>query len=60
MGVIGGEEEIPLSIVRLSRMEILSSEILITNESPHLTIGYLLKDEHGRLGIIISQLVALG
>ena len=50
-GVTGGGKETPLSAVRPCRMGIPSSKALDMNESPHLTIGYLLKIGCGLDGV---------
>ena len=42
-GVTGGSKETPLSAVRPCGMEVPPSEALDMSESPHLTIGYLLR-----------------
>ena len=44
-GIRGGGEETPLSAVRPCEMGVLPSEALHTSGSPHLTIGYLLRNE---------------
>ena len=51
MKVIGGSEEIPLSVIRLYRMEVPAIGALDMNGSLHLTIGFLLKNEYGGLGV---------
>ena len=48
-GVTGGSEETLLSAVRPCGMRVPPSEALDMSESPHLTIGYLLRIECGDL-----------
>ena len=40
-------------MVRLCEMGVPPSEALDMIESPHLTIGYLLRDKYGGLGVIV-------
>ena len=42
-GITDGGDKTPLSAIRPCRMELLLSEALDMNGSPHLTIGYLLR-----------------
>ena len=51
MEVTSGGEETSLNAIRPCRMEVLPSGALDMNESQYLIIGYLLRDEHGGLGI---------
>ena len=44
-------------MVRPCGMEVLTSEALNMSRSPHLIIGYLLKDECRRIEIKVSQMV---
>ena len=50
-GVTGGGEETPLSAVRPCGMGVLPSGALDMSESPHLTIGYLLRIGCGGLRV---------
>ena len=47
--ISGGGEETLLSEIKPCGMEIPPSEALDTSKSRHLTMGYLLRDEHGDL-----------
>ena len=50
MAVTDSGEETLLSVFRPCRMEIPPNGALDMNGSPHLIIGYLLKDECGGFG----------
>ena len=45
MEVMSGGKEIILNVVRLCKMQVPPNEAFNMNESRHLMIGYLLKDE---------------
>ena len=51
--IVGGGEEIPLSAVRPCGMKVPPNLALNMSESLYLIIGYLLRDEHRRLGVIV-------
>ena len=48
-GVTGGSEETLLSAIRPCGMGVPLSKALDMSESPHITIGYLLRIEYGDL-----------
>ena len=56
--IMGGGEEILLSVVKLCGMEIPPNEALDTNGSLHLIIGYLLRTKCCRFGVIVPWLVS--
>ena len=56
MGVMGGNRETLLSVVRLCGMGVLPSEALDTSGNPPLTIGYLIKIECGNLEFQVDWL----
>ena len=57
MEVRSGSKDIPLSEIRLYGMGVPLNRALNMNGSLHLTIGYLLRIEHGGFGVIVLQLV---
>ena len=52
-----GDEETPLSIVRMCKIGVLPSRALDMSGSMYVTITYLLRGECGGLGVIVSWLV---
>ena len=49
MRIMNGDEETPLSTVRLCEMEIPPNGALDISKSSHLIIGYLLRNEYEHL-----------
>ena len=47
IGIMGGDEETPLSAIRPCQMEVLPNKVLNLSGSLYLIIGYLLKGEYG-------------